>query len=75
MTAQATDTLTAKRVFGEPYEKNGMTVVPVAKVMGGAGGKAARVLGVIAAARGGCISRLVGCPPVIVRFVVRRLPR
>ena len=35
---QARDALTVKRVFGEPYEKNGMTVVPVAKVMGGAGG-------------------------------------
>jgi uncharacterized spore protein YtfJ len=35
---QARDALTVKRVFGEPYEKNGMTVVPVARVRGGAGG-------------------------------------
>ncbi len=35
---QANDTLTVKRVFGEPYEKNGTTVIPVAKVQGGAGG-------------------------------------
>jgi uncharacterized spore protein YtfJ len=36
--AQARDTLTVKRVFGEPYEKNGMTVIPAARVQGGAGG-------------------------------------
>jgi uncharacterized spore protein YtfJ len=36
--AQARDTLTVKRVFGEPYETNGVTVIPVAKVQGGAGG-------------------------------------
>ena len=35
---QARDALTVKRVFGEPYEKNGVTVVPVAKVRGAAGG-------------------------------------
>ncbi|HKN80848.1 MAG TPA: spore germination protein GerW family protein [Actinomycetota bacterium] len=36
--AQARDTLTVKRVFGEPYEKNGVTVIPAARVQGGAGG-------------------------------------
>ncbi|HEY7564592.1 MAG TPA: spore germination protein GerW family protein [Acidimicrobiia bacterium] len=36
--SQARDTLTVKRVFGEPYEKNGMTVIPAAVVRGGAGG-------------------------------------
>jgi uncharacterized spore protein YtfJ len=35
---QARDTLTVKRVFGDPYEKNGVTVIPAAKVQGGAGG-------------------------------------
>ncbi|HEX2090316.1 MAG TPA: spore germination protein GerW family protein [Actinomycetota bacterium] len=35
---QARDALSVKRVFGEPYEKNGMTVIPVAKIQGGAGG-------------------------------------
>jgi uncharacterized spore protein YtfJ len=35
--AQAKDTMTVKRVFGEPYEKNGLTLVPVAAVAGGAG--------------------------------------
>jgi uncharacterized spore protein YtfJ len=35
--AQARDAMTVKRVFGDPYEKDGVTVVPVATVMGGAG--------------------------------------
>ena len=35
---QARDALTVKRVFGDPYERNGVTVIPVAKVQGGAGG-------------------------------------
>jgi uncharacterized spore protein YtfJ len=36
--AQARDTLTVKRVFGEPYEKDGLTIIPAARVSGGAGG-------------------------------------
>lgn len=36
--AQARDAMTVKRVFGEPYEKNGVTVIPAARVQGGAGG-------------------------------------
>ena len=36
--AQARDTLTVKRVFGEPYEKDGVTIIPAARVRGGAGG-------------------------------------
>ena len=28
----------ARRVFGDPYERNGVTVIPAARVMGGAGG-------------------------------------
>ena len=31
--AQVRDAFTVKRVFGDPYEKDGMTVIPVAKVM------------------------------------------
>jgi uncharacterized spore protein YtfJ len=34
---QARDAMSVKRVFGEPYEKDGVTVIPVAKIMGGAG--------------------------------------
>lgn len=37
---QARDALTVKRVFGDPYEKDGVTVIPVAVVRGGAGGGA-----------------------------------
>ena len=36
--AQARDTITVKRVFGDPYEAQGVTVIPAAKVAGGAGG-------------------------------------
>jgi uncharacterized spore protein YtfJ len=32
------DALTVRRVFGEPYVKNGVTLIPAARVQGGAGG-------------------------------------
>lgn len=35
---QATDTVTVKRVFGEPIERDGTMIIPVARVRGGAGG-------------------------------------
>jgi uncharacterized spore protein YtfJ len=35
--AQARDSMTVKRVYGEPYEKDGVTVIPAARVQGGAG--------------------------------------
>lgn len=35
--AQARDAITMKRVFGEPYERNGLTLIPAAKVQGCAG--------------------------------------
>ncbi len=35
---QARDTMTVRRVFGEPIERDGLTVIPVANVMGGGGG-------------------------------------
>jgi uncharacterized spore protein YtfJ len=34
----AQEAMTVKRVFGEPYEKNGLTVIPAARIGGGAGG-------------------------------------
>jgi uncharacterized spore protein YtfJ len=34
---QARDTLSVRRVFGEPIERGGVLVVPVARFMGGAG--------------------------------------
>lgn len=35
--AQAKDAMTVKRVFGEPYEVDGITVIPAARVRGGGG--------------------------------------
>jgi uncharacterized spore protein YtfJ len=35
--AQARDAITVKRVFGDPVERDGTTIVPVAAVRGGAG--------------------------------------
>ena len=32
------ESLTVRRVYGEPYERNGVTVIPAASVMGGVGG-------------------------------------
>jgi uncharacterized spore protein YtfJ len=36
--AKVQDSASVKRVFGEPYEKDGVAVIPVAKVGGGGGG-------------------------------------
>jgi uncharacterized spore protein YtfJ len=38
ITSQARDALTVKRVFGEPYEKDGLTIIPAARVQGAVGG-------------------------------------
>jgi uncharacterized spore protein YtfJ len=35
--AKAQDAVTVRRVFGEPYEKNGLTLIPAATVAGGGG--------------------------------------
>jgi uncharacterized spore protein YtfJ len=32
------DAVTVKRVFGEPYERDGVTIIPAALVLGGGGG-------------------------------------
>jgi uncharacterized spore protein YtfJ len=34
----ARDALNVKRVFGDPYERDGVTVIPVAAIRGGGGG-------------------------------------
>ena len=34
----ARDAITVKRVYGEPYERNGVVVIPAAAVQGGGGG-------------------------------------
>jgi uncharacterized spore protein YtfJ len=36
------DSLRAEMVYGEPYEKGGMTVIPAAVVLGGGGGGSGR---------------------------------
>ena len=36
--AKARDAITVKRVYGAPYERDGVTVIPAAAVGGGAGG-------------------------------------
>ena len=36
--AQARDVMTVKQVYGEPIEKDGVTIIPAAKVFGGGGG-------------------------------------
>jgi uncharacterized spore protein YtfJ len=36
--SQTRDVLTVKRVFGEPYEHDGVTIIPVARIAGGGGG-------------------------------------
>ena len=38
--SEARDTLTVRRVFGEPVDHNGVTVIPAAAVRGGGGGGA-----------------------------------
>ncbi|HET7142344.1 MAG TPA: spore germination protein GerW family protein [Candidatus Limnocylindria bacterium] len=35
---QAQDAMSVRRVFGEPYEKDGATVIPAARIRGGGGG-------------------------------------
>jgi uncharacterized spore protein YtfJ len=37
--AQARDAMTVQRVFGEPIERNGVTLIPVAVIRGGGGGE------------------------------------
>ena len=36
--AKARDAITVKRVYGDAYERNGVTVIPAAAVAGGGGG-------------------------------------
>src|SRR2546425_10238510 len=35
---EAKGAMRAREVFGTPYEKNGITIIPAAKIAGGAGG-------------------------------------
>lgn len=38
MLSGAREAISVKRVYGDPYEKNGLTVIPAATVRGGGGG-------------------------------------
>lgn len=40
LTNAARDTLSVKRVYGEPYERDGVTLIPAARMSGGGGGGA-----------------------------------
>ena len=40
--AEARDAMTARRVYGDPYEREGVTVIPAAAVRGGSGGGSGR---------------------------------
>lgn len=35
--AKAQDAVTVRRVYGEPYQRNGVTLIPAARVAGGGG--------------------------------------
>jgi uncharacterized spore protein YtfJ len=35
---QTKDAITVRRVYGEPYQQDGVTIIPAANVMGGGGG-------------------------------------
>jgi uncharacterized spore protein YtfJ len=36
--SQMRDAITVRRVYGEPYQEGGVTIIPAAHVMGGGGG-------------------------------------
>ncbi len=38
MLARARSSLSARRIYGRPYERDGVTVIPAAKISGGYGG-------------------------------------
>lgn len=38
MVEKAKDLITVRQVFGDPIERNGITIIPAAKVVGGGGG-------------------------------------
>jgi len=66
--AQARDAITVRRVFGEPYERDGVTVIPAARVQGGGGGGGSEggpTLGKGAGSGFGLMARPVGA------FVIR----
>lgn len=51
--SSAHDTLTARRVYGDPYEKDGITLIPAASVRGGGGGGTGEEIGKASGGGGG----------------------
>lgn len=64
------DALTVKRVFGEPYEKDGVTIIPAAVVRGGAGGGSAPAEGAPGEAKGSGTGFGINARPVGI-YVIR----
>jgi uncharacterized spore protein YtfJ len=63
---QARDAMTARRVYGDPYERDGVTVIPAALVRGGGGaGGGERAGGTGSGGGFGLMARPVGA------FVIR----
>lgn len=60
--AKAQDAVTVRRVYGEPYEKNGVTLIPAARVAGGGGGGAGEDAGGGGSGSGGGFG--IGARPV-----------
>lgn len=50
---EAKDTMNVNRVFGEPYQSNGLTVIPAASIRGGFGSGEGEGTGDTPAGRGG----------------------
>lgn len=53
MLTETKDLVTVKNVFGEPYQSNGVTVIPAASVRGGLGGGEGEGTDTAPAGRGG----------------------
>lgn len=59
---QARDALSVRRVFGDPIEREGVIVVPVANVRGGAGAGCGRGAGAVERTNLPAASRRSSCP-------------
>ncbi|MGW4328789.1 sporulation protein [Nocardia sp. NPDC004573] len=62
--AQARDAITVRRVYGEPYESGGATVIPAASVGGGGGGGGGTGNGAEGEGSGEGVAFGVGAKPV-----------
>jgi len=72
LVSQARDAISVKRVFGDPVERDGVTVIPVARVMGGygfGGGPAADKADATAETQYGAGSGLMASPAGV--YVIR----